>query len=255
LLLSFTTSAELVTGAERSAFSAPAKDTHGLLVMTLPTAASVGTHTIATKVACSTSVGGTPEALQETSLTLTAPVDFPTTVGTLTVKASPSPSPGVERLALDASPGLRAFKPIVAVEVSVNGKVTTSSQQGGFAEELSVNTGSVCVENGALHRETRTVRVSLAAHLAGVAASPAPATLDILVDCGAIHWTTEADFDGSKSEATPSSTPDASKNGTGSSSANGCSTAPSGRTSGGSAIFAAATALALVASFRRRRAR
>ncbi len=244
-----TVSAELVSGAARAPFGPATKDTHGLLVMTLPTA-SVGSHTIAAKVACS---DGMPDSVKETSLVLTAPVAFPTSVGTLAVKPSTAPSPGVERIALEASPGLLAFKPVVVVELSVDGKVSTASQQGSFAEEMSVHTGSVCVENGALHREKRTVRVSLAAHLAGVADSPAPATLDILVDCGAIHWTTEADFDGSKSEAPTS--PGATSKATGGGSASGCSAAPSGRTSGGAAIFAAATALALLASFRRRRAR
>jgi hypothetical protein len=243
-----TVSAELVTADTRAPFGAPTKDTHGLLVVTLPTA-SVGAHTIATKVACS---NGTPESVQETTLALTVPVDFPTSVGTLSVRPGPAPSPGVERLALEASPGLQAFKPVVVVELSVNGVVTSGSQRGGFAEELSVNTGAVCVENGALHREKRTVHVSLAAHLAGVAESPAAATLDIPVDCGAIHWTTDADFDGSTSTVPSTSTP-GSNNGTGGSSASGCSAAPSGRASGGSAIFAAATALALLASFRRRR--
>ena len=246
-----TVSAELVSVDGRVPFGAPAKDTHGLLVAALPTAA-VGTHTIATKVACS---NGMPDSAQETSLTLTTPVDFPTSVGTLALLPNPGQTPGVDRIALEASPGLLAFKPIAVVELSMNGAVVSGSQRGGFAQELSVNTGSVCVENGALHREKRTVRVSLAAHLAGVAESPAPATLDILVDCGAIHWTTGADFDGSKSPAASSSTPESSTNGTGSGSASGCSAAPSGRMSGGSAILAAATALALLASFRRRRAR
>lgn len=250
-----TVSAELVTSDARVPLGAPTKDTHGLLVLALPNA-SVGAHTIASKVSCS---NGTPETAQETSLVLTAPVDFPTSVGTLALRPGESSSPGFEKIAFDASPGLRAFEPVVVVELSVNGVVNggvvARQQRGGFDQELSIHTGSVCVENGALHREKRTVRVSLAAHIAGVAESPAAATLDIPVDCGAIHWTTAADFDGSKSSATPPSSSEATNAGTGRGSASGCSAAPSGRTSGSSAILAAATALALLASSRRRRAR
>jgi hypothetical protein len=244
-----TVTAELVSAGGRAPFGAPTKDTHGLLIAALPTA-PVGSHKIATKVVCS---DGSPESLQETTLTLTAPVELPTAVGTLTVRPNATPT-GIEKITLEASPGLRAFKSIAAVELSVNGAVTVASQRGGFGEEFSVNTGSVCVENGALHREKRTVKVSVTAHLAGVALSPAPATLDVPVDCAAIRWTTDADFDGSKSPSNPSTTnPDGTTNPGGGNNASGCSAAPSGLASGSSGLFAAATALALLASFRRRR--
>lgn len=243
-------SAELISAEGRVPFGAPTKDTHGLLVVALPKA-SVGPHTITTKVVCSNSQ---PESVQETSLALTAAVEFPTAVGTLTVRPNAKPT-ATETIILDASPGLRAFKSVAVVELSVNGAVNVVGQRGGFSEEFSVNTGSACVENGALHREKRTVRVILSAHLAGVAQSPAPATLDVPVDCGAIHWTTDADFDGSNSSTPSTSEPGDSKNGTGGSRASSCSATPGGLMSGGSGVFAAATALALLASLRRRRAR
>ena len=59
----------------------------------------------------------------------------------------------------------------------------------GAMFDVSVNTGEVCVEDGALHREKRTAEVTVSADIAGVADSPAPAKLSILVDCGAIQWT------------------------------------------------------------------
>jgi MYXO-CTERM domain-containing protein len=245
-----TVSAELVSSTGRAPFGAPTADTHGLKIVSFPTA-SVGSHTIATKVACS---NGEADVTQETSLALTAPVDFPTSVGTLVVRPGAT-STGTERIALEASPGLRAFKSIAIVELSINGSTSISGQRGGFSEEFSINTGSVCVENGALHREKRTVHVTLSAHIAGVAQSPAAATLDLPVDCGAIRWTSDSDFDGSKSTNPSSSEPDGSKGPGVSSAASGCSAAPSSPMSGSSAVFAAATALALLASFRRRRAR
>jgi hypothetical protein len=245
-----TASAELVSTDGRAPLGAPAKDTHGLLVATLPTS-TVGSHKIATKVVCS---DGSPESAQETSLLLTAPVEFPTAVGTLTVRPSTTAT-GVETVAFEASPGVRAFASVVALQLSVNGKAGLTSQGNGLSEQFSVNTGSVCVENGALHREKRTVSISLAAHIAGVAQSPTAATLDIPVDCGAIKWTNASDFDGSKTPASSSSEPLGSTDGTTPvSSTSGCSAAPNGLMSGGSGIFAAATALALLAGLRRRRA-
>lgn len=246
-----TVSAELVSTEGRAPLGAPAKDTHGLLVATLPKAAP-GTHSIVTKVACS---DGSAEEEKQTSLTLTAPVELPTTVGTLSIRPSATPT-GSERILFAPSPSLRAFAAATVVELSVDGSIG-NGQRGGLSEEYSVSTGRVCVENGALHREMRTVRISLAAHVAGVADSPAPATLDISVDCGAIRWTTDADFDGSGSTSPSSPTGSSgSTNGAGtSSSASGCSAAPSGLASRSSHVFAAAAGLALLAGLRRRRAR
>lgn len=245
-----TVSAELVSADGRAPFSPPVKDTHGLLIAALPKV-SVGSHTISSKVGCSNE---SPETVQETPLTVTERVELPTVVGTLAVRPSATPN-GIEKIALDASPGLRAFRSVTVVDVSVNGVSLTGSlgRQGGFSEEFSLNTGSACIENGALHREKRTLRVSFAAHIAGVAQSPEPATLDITVDCGAIKWTTASDFDGSGS--TPSSSePDGSNSGSSSSNASGCSAAPGGLTSGSSAVLSV-SALALLAGLRRRRAR
>lgn len=244
-----TVSAELVSNDGRTPLGAPAPDAHGLLVVTLPTA-SVGAHTIATKVVCSDK---SPESTQETALTLTAPVELPTSVGTLTLRPNASPN-GVDRIVLDASPGLRAFRSIAVVELFVDGVRAAGGQRAGFSEELSVQTGRVCVENGALHREKRIVHVTLAAHLAGVADSPAPAAVDIPVDCGAIRWTTDSDFEASSSSEPSSPSEEGSQPSTTAANANGCSAAPHGRMAGGSAVLAAATTLALLAAFRRRRA-
>ena len=243
-------SAELVTTDGRAPFGPPTKDAHGLLVVALPKA-SVGTHSIATTVVCS---DGSTEKVQATTLELTAPVDLPTSVGTLTLEPNPTPR-GSETITLTPSPALRAFEPITVLELSVNGAAPGGGRIGNLASQLQVNTGSVCVENGALHRDKRTVRVSVSAHLAGVAESPESASLDILVDCGAIRWTTDKDFDGATPTTETSSGTTGSKdgNGTSTSSAGGCSAAPRGRMTGGSAAFAAGTALAMLAAFRRRR--
>ena len=245
-----TISAELVSADGRASFGAPTKDAHGLTIVALPKS-SVGQHTIETKVVCS---NGSPDALQETTLALTAPVDFPTSVGTIKVRPNPTPT-GSETIELEASPGLRAFKSIAVVELLVNGAHPTATFPG-LAEvpAFSVPTGNVCVENGALHREKRTIKVTVSARLAGVAESPAPATLDLVVDCGAIHWTTDADFDGSKSSGTPTTSDPNAPSGGQSSSASGCSAAPVGLLPGSSSVMAAA-ALALLAGLRRRRAR
>lgn len=246
-----TVSAELVSTEGRAPLGAPAKDSHGLLVATLPTA-SAGSHSIVTKVACS---DGSAASEKQTSLTLTEPVALPTTVGTLSIR--PNAKPGASETILFApSESLRAFKAATVVELSVDGSLG-NGQRGGLSEEYSVSTGRVCVENGSLHREVRTVRIELAAHIAGVAESPAPATLDVTVDCGAIRWTSDADFDGSQSTDSTSPTGSSgSTNGpTTSSSASGCSAAPSGLASRSSHVFAAAAGLALLAGLRRRRAR
>lgn len=249
-----TVSADLVSTGERLPFGAPTKDAHGLLVVAIPEAAS-GEHGLAVNVACSDK---SPAKVQTTTLALTAPVAFPTTVGTLTVRPNATPT-GVASLDLVASPELRAFAPASVIELTVDGQVVPVSSADGLDGEIRVSTGSVCVENGALHREMRTVRVSLAAHIAGVAESPAPAVVDVAVDCGAIRWTSDADFDGSDDSSNQSSgslgSSGGNGNGNGTSTASGCSAAPRGQLPGRSIAFAAATALSLVVAARRRRAR
>jgi MYXO-CTERM domain-containing protein len=249
-----TVSADLVTTSGRTALGAPTKDANDLSILALPTP-PVGSHTVVTKVACS---NGTPDAEQETSITITAAVPLPTTVGTLTLRPNLTPT-GTDRVVLEASPALVAFKSVAIVDVSIGDASPafgSAKYPSGIPPELTINSGSVCVENGALIREKRTIKVTVSARLAGVANSPAPATLDIPVDCGAIRWTSDSDFDGSKTTEPSPQTPNG--NGTNSnavsSGASGCSAAPgsAGLLSGSSSVFLAA-AVALLAGFRRRR--
>ena len=108
------------------------------------------------------------------------------------------------------------------------------------------------VENGSLHREKRTVKVTVSADIAGVADSPASATLDVTVDCGAIRWTTADDFNPAKPSAptTPPATDDLPTTSTGSD--GGCTAAPVGVLSGNAAALVAG-AVAMLAGLRRRR--
>lgn len=252
-----TISAELVTGTERVAFVGPTKDTHGLAVLSFasPTA---GAHTIATKVVCS---NGQETRITETPITLTAPVAFPTSVGSLAVRSTGT---GSDRIILTASPELKAFFPVSKLRISVDTGATSKPQgayvpSGGANPEFNAQTGAVCVENGALHREKRSVKIVVSADIAGVAESPAPATLDVTVDCGAIRWTSLGDDTTTNlpnpdtGGTTPTSDASAGTGGTD----GGCSAAPlrAGGAGGfGSVGVAAVVAGAVVlAGLRRRR--
>ena len=248
-----TVTAELVTGAERVAFVGPTKDTHGLTVLQFVNP-SAGSHTIATKVDCSEGEDKT----FDTAIVLTAPVTFPKSVGALSIRAS-SPPKGFDQIDLTATPELRAFLPVSVLKVSVNGQpaigLANSAQPGSSAVSFNAHTGGVCVENGSLHREKRTVKISVSADIAGVADSPAPAILDVVVDCGAIRWTSPSDFESSK-PGSPTTTTPVSPDGkptttTGGTDA-GCTAAPVGTLSGNAAALVAG-ALVVVAGLRRRR--
>jgi MYXO-CTERM domain-containing protein len=107
-------------------------------------------------------------------------------------------------------------------------------------------------ENGALLRDKRVVTVTVTADIAGLAESPAPTTLEVPVDCGAIQWTSENDFTNEGTPGTPTAT-----DGTGattpasSGGAGGCSAAP-GPSSSRNAAGLLAGVFALVAGLRRR---
>lgn len=259
-----TISAELVNTATdaRTRFVGPSMDAHGLNVVTFGSPApSLGAHRISKTVSCAVDGQEPRSQTDETSITLTAPVAFPKTVGTLSVRAAASPSNGVDWIVLDASPELRAFFPVSKLRLVIDTGAASKPQGGAYVPsgntrpEFHAQTGAVCVENGALHREKRTVKVSVAADIAGVADSPAPATLDIEVDCGAIRWTSISD---PTNPGNPNN-PNNPNNPTGPSgvttnggSDGGCSAAPGGVGSGGAAALVAG-ALAVLAGLRRRR--
>jgi MYXO-CTERM domain-containing protein len=248
-----TVTAELVAGTERTALVGPALDTHGIMVLRLSNP-PVGAHSISTNVACSVALPGVEkEKTFETPITFTAPVAFPKTVGTLTVVPS-NPPTGTSEIVLQASTELAAFLPISVMKLTVNEEpgTKTAPQSGTSAMNFIAHTGAVCIENGTLHREKRTVKVTVSADIAGLADSPAPAIADVEVDCGAIKWTTERDYQFGK-DSTSSGTATGDPNSASSTNhASGCTAAPSGRASGTAGVVIAA-ALGMLAGLRRRR--
>jgi hypothetical protein len=207
--LTATLSGELVTGTNRSALGTPAKDAHGVLSMTLPSSLAPGDHVLDMKMGCSNNTAQEPQEFK-VPLVLTAPVAFPTAVGKLT-HLPQNPPTGVDNVRLEASAGMFAFLPASIVELSVDG--TISDQRSAYPSAssaplvFSAHTGDVCIENGELHRDKRTVRITVSAVIAGVATSPEPATLDVPVDCGAIQWTSESDRNPKTDPPTKTTTP------------------------------------------------
>lgn len=250
-----TVTAELVSADGRVALVGPTKDAHGITIVQLASPVA-GNYTIATKVACTT---GGDDRTTDTPLVLTAPVTFPSNVGTLAVRPTSPAQAGVDEIVLDATPELRAFLPVSVFKMSVNGAGATSvvptNVAGNTGLTLSAHTGGVCVENGSLHREKRTVKVTVSADIAGLAESPAPATLDVTVDCGAIRWTSDSDYNkvtpgGSTPGTSSGSNPNNTSTGTG-----GCTAAPGMlSTTAANAGALMVGMLAVVAGLRRRRA-
>lgn len=240
--LTATLDATLVSGETRTSLGMPAKDRHELLTLPLSSPA-VGKHVVEVAVTCSTQPEG--EQKLEVPFTVTEAVALPKTVGALSLAPKDRPTPS-DMLRLELSEGMRAFQAAAKFELVVDG-IKANEQYGpapGGTRELYLNSGAVCVEDGALHREKRTVEVTVSAVIAGVADSPAPAKLDVTVDCGSIEWT-EGTTPGE--EPPPSSTP---PGGEGSSSASGCSAAPKGAKS---PVAIVALALVGLAAMRRRR--
>lgn len=242
-------SAELVSGDVRVPLVGPTKDTHGITILELANP-SQGDHTIALNVECTRGEDTRSES-SETSLVLTAPVAFPTNVGTLRLVPKEGAPDGTERVALEPSAELAAFGPIAFVSLKV-GDVSQPALRNPFGAatvELRAPVGTACVENGALLREKRTVAVTVSAIIAGLAESPAPATLDVEVDCGAIAWTSMAE--GSEGSVAPTPNGAASET-SGGSGAGGCSASSRGP---GSATNAAAAVggFVMLAGLRRRR--
>jgi MYXO-CTERM domain-containing protein len=160
----------------------------------------------------------------------------------------------MDQVVLEPAPDLRAFYPVTVMNVIVGSDPATLKGRTGDPSSPSLtfaaHTGSVCVENGALHRETRTATIRVSADIAGLAESPAPATIDVTVDCGAIKWTSENDYRAAKEDATtPSSSNDDAVPTAGAT--GGCAAAPAGQASSSAALLVAGATLA---GLRRRRA-
>lgn len=241
-----TVSAELVTTDKRVPFAAPARDANGINALTLPSL-SEGSYRISVTANCS---GYTPSPA-EVPLVLTGAVPLPTAVGKL-VEIPQNPPTGVTNFELEPGTNVRAFLPVIQFWTTIDGvkAAATAGAPSTSPISFSAKTGQVCVENGALHREKRTVKVSVGAAIAGVAQPLADATVDVTVDCGAIKWTKASDFANEEDGTTTTTTTPAPG---GSSSTGGCSASPSARTSAATALFVVAGLGALVAVRRRRR--
>jgi MYXO-CTERM domain-containing protein len=249
-----TIDAAFVDGATRTDLTA-GKDSHGLLTLALPSPSSApGSYSVEVVTSCP----AVPEEQKlVTALTLTAPVAFPTSVGTLVHVPSDPPS-GVDKVRLEPTEGMRAFLPAAQLDLVVggvkSGSLTFVNAQSAI--ELQVNTGDACIENGALHRDKRIVKVTLDGAIAGVADSPASASLEVSVDCGAIKWTSgvvppgvdgEPATTGANGVVTPTQEASSSDGG-------GCSTSPIGTQHSGPGLIALAMGgLGLVAMRRRRK--
>ena len=244
--------ASFVDGATRTELTA-VKDSHGLSTLALPSPSSgAGSYSVEVETSC-------PEVTYEqksvTALTLTAPVAFPTSIGTL-VHVPSDPPTGIDKIRLEPTEGMRAFLPAAQLDLVVGGVKASSLTfvNGQSAIELQVNTGDACIENGALHRDKRIVKVTLDGAIAGVAESPASESLDVTVDCGAIKWTSGVvppGVDGKPRTGAnddPMPTQEVS-----SSDAGGCSTAPIGTQQSGHGLIALAIGGVGLVAMRRRR--
>jgi MYXO-CTERM domain-containing protein len=240
--------AELVNGTARTGLSV-VTDSHGLWTLALPEPSlSAGKYSVEIATSC-------PQYSEElnvvSAVTLTAPVALPTSVGTLSHVPSDPPT-GLDTIRFEPTPGMRAFMPAAQLSIYANDAKSTASGFGNSTApmEFQVTVGSACVENGALHREKRIVKVRLEGAIAGVADSPASASIDVPVDCGAIKWTSGLGFD-ANGGATPTPTNGTTPT-TASSSDSGCSASPVSHGGGASLLSFALGGLGLVALRRRR---
>lgn len=250
----------LVLGETRTPLGAQVTDANGLLTLPLPELAP-GTYSLEYGATCTDLQGG--EEPRKVPLELTAPSPFPTSVGALAFTPAAKPT-GRETVLLTPSPELRAFAAVAALEVTIDGgepkRFLGLEQAVGSAEpmELPIATGDACIVDGALHRNKLVLQVSVGAVLAGRAERPAPATVAVPVDCGAIKWT-DRQLTGENGGTTPSeeegalSTPssEASESETSAS----CSAAPAGRAGGATSFGALGLAGVAALVVARRRAR
>ncbi|MBS2017529.1 MAG: hypothetical protein JST00_31900 [Deltaproteobacteria bacterium] len=248
-----TASAELVIDTEKTTPIAPAaRDANGLPILPLWTK-DPGKYRVRITPDCGSQYGSY-KVPSEAQIEIVAASPLPTRLGTIreAPSATTTPTPGMATFVLEPSAEARPFMPVIRVEATLNGaKGQTLSGPSLTSDiQITLNTGSVCVENGALLRDKKSVRIDLDGAIAGIAEKLAPATLETTVDCGAIKWTKESDFgDDDGTTTTPSTGAPAGST----TSAGGCSAAPGhhASTALGAAGFAAA--LALVVSRRRRR--
>jgi hypothetical protein len=243
-------SADLVsTEGTHVPFKSQIKDSHGLSVMPFGATPAVGDEKISLTVGCS--IPSPISQPVEIPITFTEAVPFPTEIGTMKVEPNTDAKP-YDLIDVQLSSGLAAFFPLSVMKMSLNGGEPTPLGQGtleGSRVSVSVPTGSVCVVNGALVRDKRNAKVTVTADIAGVPNSPPPVTVDIPVDCGAIKWTTDADF---QPPAITHPGVEPSDDASPSSSSGGCTAAPRSM-SGGSMAALLAGVLATVAGLRRRR--
>lgn len=243
-----TVTVDLFDTSTRIPLGAPKTDSNGLTILEIP-AGTTGSFSMDVDADCGPAAESQPK---DRKLVLDpATVALPTSVGSLSVRASSKPGPQ-ENIVLQPSEGLRAFLPAAILEMSVGGRTATKVSTAGLTTGTSfvAKTGYVCVENGVLHREKRTVSVSVSAKIAGVAQLPTPATVDITVDCGAIEWTSGVNG----GTTTPGDTTTTTPSGSTTTTTGGCAAAPSapGTTPVGTA-FAAIALGAVVVLVRRRR--
>lgn len=180
--------AALVSGETRSPLGAQVTDSHALVTLPLPADLATGTYSLEYGVTCTDYPNH--DDVTKLAVEITAPVAFPTETGTLSFTPEAVPT-GVEKITLVPSPALRAFLDVAVLDVTLDGEAGRHLGPSSKMESinLTVAVGDACIVDGALHREKRVVKVSIAGTLAGVAARPAPATIDVPVDCGAIKWT------------------------------------------------------------------
>lgn len=245
-----TVTADLFDTSTRIPLGASKTDANGLTILEIPSGTK-GSYTVDVDADCGPSIQPPPNEKDPQLVLDTAAVEIPTSVGSISVRPSSKPGPQ-ESIALDLSEGLRAFLPAAVLEMTVNERPAVKITKANLGTDNTINaqTGFVCVENGVLHREKRTVKITVTAKIAGVTQLPAPATVDVTVDCGAIQWTSGVPGttpDGTTTTTTPS--------GSTTTTTGGCAAAPiaPGSTPAGAA-FAAIALGAVVVLVRRRRA-
>jgi len=246
-----TVTADLVTGTARTPLGATKTDANGLTILEIPSGTAAGAHTVELDADCGSSAQPQPEANLQLVLDA-ATVAFPSSVGALSVTPSSKKNPQ-ETIVLAPSEGMRAFLPAAVLELTVGTHPPQRVSTGSLSSNSFVaQVGDVCVENGALHREVRVVKVSMTAKIAGVAQLPTAATVDVNVDCGAIEWTSGT---AGGTSTTPGDTTKTTPGGSTTTQTGGCAAAPMapGSTPAGAA-FAAIALGAVVVLVRRRRA-
>lgn len=243
-----TVTAELLDGDRKIAFDAPTRDSNGLNRLVLPTNA-IGTHRISVDAKCGP--GSYSTGPKEISLEIGGPVPFPTSVGALMQTPQAGPPTGITTFDLEPATNVRAFLPVIQFWSDIDGTkaVAIAGASSTAKLQITVKTGAVCVENGALIRDKRNVKLRVGGAIAGVEKTLDEASVDISVDCGAIKWTRESDFGNEATDGTNTGAPSGGQT----TSTGGCSAAPGLASSATTASFAALGLAALVVARRRRR--